>query len=98
MSLWTDWLSETPSAQYYGSLGQAGMSPFMRRYFSNQYQPIYNQFMGALGGQVMQGQTPDMTFGGFMGNYPWMKEFSKLPGWQQGMNKAWSPRSKWLVY
>ncbi len=102
MSIWTDWLSQDPSAQFHTSLGQQGgkqgMSPFMRRYFQNQYNPIYNQFLGALGGQVQGGQKPDQTFGGFLNQFPWQQEFQSLPAWQRGFNPASAPRSKWLVY
>ena len=99
MSLWDDWLGETPSAQYFASLQSAEMGPWARRYFSNMYDPIYNQYMGAMGRQVKKGQEPTQTFQNFLDQFKWTKQLQQLSPYQKGQRpSAMAPRSRWQLW
>ena len=56
-------LEELPQAAYYSSpAGQsfAKQSPKQRSFFENQFQNIYNSYLGALGAQIREGGLPTL--------------------------------------
>ena len=68
---WSDFLEQLPTAAYYSSpAGQAfaSGSPRQRSYFENQFQSIYNAYLGALGSQVREGGLPTMRFQDYLEN------------------------------
>lgn len=68
-----DFLEYEPQAAYYSSpegwVGQGAFaqgSPNQRRYYQNQFQNIYNEFLGALGKQAREGDVPTMRWEGYI--------------------------------
>jgi|TARA_Y100000310_G_scaffold144240_1_gene143520 hypothetical protein len=101
---WKDWLASgvlewDEPAQYYSSptgmaFGQG--SPRKRRYFSNAYEDIFKEFLGAAGTSLRAGQAPT-TFMDFMKTNPWTKGYSSLPQASRGVTgQAANPRTRFL--
>ena len=95
-------LEQLPTAAYYSSpTGQSfgAGSPRRQRYFQQNYQNVYNQYMGALGEQLRSGELPDMTFENFLSSDPWTTRYAQLPQAARGVNTgAYSPRTRFLYY
>ena len=86
---WDDWieqgygygevLAESPEYSYY-SYGNEWGSPAQTKHYQNQFQNIYNQYLGTLGKELKQGATGaegakslvdigSMQFDDYLGNY-----------------------------
>jgi hypothetical protein len=96
---WTNILEELEPAQYYSSptgtaFGQG--SPRKRRYFSNAYQDIFKDYLGATGTTMRKGQEP-MSFMDFLKTDPWTARYSSLPQQARGTTGlAANPRTRFL--
>jgi hypothetical protein len=80
-----DFLEYEPEAAYYSSpkgwTGQNAFavgSPNQRRYYQNQFQNIYNEFLGALGQEARRGEAPSMRWTDYLENIPWAERYSGL--------------------
>ncbi len=96
-----DWLTDQPQARFFGELANKRQSftPGQSSYWGGQYGNIYNRYLGQLGQTAMQGQVPSQTFGNFMSQFPWERQWGNLPRWQRGYNeRAFSPSMRWLMY
>lgn len=95
-------LEQLPQAAYFSSptgQGFGRQSPRQQRYFQQNYQDVFNQYMGSLGEQLRSGQTPDTTFSQFLESDPWTSRYTALPQAQRGMNTGmYSPRTRFLYY
>ena len=60
-------LDTTPQAGFFSAFQPQSQTPNQRRYFQNQFQNIHNEFLGALGSQIRQGQDPTLRFPDFLG-------------------------------
>ena len=96
---WTEVLGQYEPAQYYSSpkgmaFGQG--SPRRRRYFSNAYEDIFKEYLGAAG-TAMRGGQPPTTFMDFLETDPWTKSYSSLPQSARGVTGlASNPRTRFL--
>jgi hypothetical protein len=99
---WTKVLEQYEPAQYYSSptgmafgQGEQG-SPRRRRYFSNAYQDIFQDYLGAAGTAMRAGQAPT-SFMDFLETDPWTKRYSSLPQATRGVTgMAANPRTRFL--
>jgi hypothetical protein len=96
---WTKVLEQYEPAQYYSSptgtsFGQG--SPRQRRYFSNAYQDVFQDYLGAAGAAMRGGQAPS-TFMEFLETDPWTKRYSSMPQAARGVTGlAANPRTRFL--
>jgi hypothetical protein len=96
---WTEVLQEMEPAQYYSSpAGRAfgGGSPRKRRYFSNAYEDIFKEYLGAAGTAMRGGQEP-ASFMDFLETNPWTARYAALPQTARGVTGlAANPRTRFL--
>jgi len=79
----SQYLEQTPMAAYMSFLPQ--LNKPARRYFSNQYNNIWNEYQGMLGQESQTtGQLPKLTFMDFLKNYPFMQKYGALTPQQTG--------------
>jgi hypothetical protein len=96
---WKQVLGQYEPRQYYSS--PTGMafgrgSPRRRRYFSNAYEDIFKDYLGAEGAALRGGQ-PAPTFQDFLETDPWTKRYSSLPQATRGVTgMAANPRTRFL--
>lgn len=98
---WTDVLGQYEPAQYYSS--PRGMafgrgSPRKGRYFSNAYEDIFKDYLGAAG-TAMRGGQPPVSFMEFMdtGENPWTARYTSMPQSARGVTGlASNPRTRFL--
>ena len=67
------WLEETPEALYQANI--TGFTDPMRRFYSGRFPSMYREYLGALAKEAGAGQMPKLTFGSFLGDYPFMQRF-----------------------
>ena len=98
-SWWTNILKEYEPYQYYSSpagtaFGQG--SPRRRRYFSNAYEDIFKDYLGATGTAMRGGQEP-MSFVNFLETDPWTARYTSMPQAARGVTGlAANPRTRFL--
>ena len=96
---WSEVLKDWEPAQYYSSpTGRAfgARSPSRRRYFSNAYQDVFNEYLGAAGTAMRAGQAPT-SFMDFLETNPWTARYSALPQTARGVTGlAANPRTRFL--
>ena len=92
-------LSAMPEASYFSFQDQFGQAPTQRRFFQGQFQNIFNQFLGGLGQQIQQGESPTNTFSDFLGNYNFGQQFGQLPPSVRGATTSrFAPSSRFLNF
>ena len=102
-------LEEMPSAAYYSSpAGQsfAQQSPKQRSYFENQFQNIYNQYLGALGSQIRGGGVPNLMFQDYLetanpytGTDLFTSRYQGMTPIQRGDHSSYmAPRTRFMYY
>jgi len=103
-NFFSDFLQEVPQAAFYSGM-PSGTSPRQRRFFEDQYNPMRNRYMGALGQQIRQGQTPTLNFTDFLnqpsprggGMSPLNQAFMEQPRYNRGMSApSFNPRTRFL--
>jgi hypothetical protein len=98
-----DWLEEPgygTQAAYQAMVPQQS-SPTQRQFFQNQFQPTMNEFLGQLGGQVLGGQAPTVSWVDFLKGSPTDNPFTRMRGLSPGMRgmgrqSTFAPRSRFL--
>ena len=104
-----DFLEYEPEAAYYSSpAGWAGTGAFaqgtpnQKRYYQNQFQNVYNQYLGSLGGLLRQGVMPtatENTFANFLGNYDWTERYTAEPPQMRGeFSQQFNPRTRQIYF
>ena len=102
-------LEEMPTAAYYSSpAGQTfgGQSPKKRSFFENQFQNIYNAYMGALGTQLRGGEIPDLKFQDYLetanpytGTDLFTSKYQGMTPTQRGDYSSYiAPRTRFMYY
>jgi hypothetical protein len=74
----SDILGESPQATFFSFQDQFGDGQTQRRFFQNQFTPIFNQFLGTLGQDLRQGQLPEQTFESFLETFNFGEQFARL--------------------
>lgn len=100
-------LEAEPTAAYYSSpAGWAGQgafaqgSPNQRRYYQNQFQNIYNEFLGALGSQIRpEGGEPNLLFSEYLEDIPWAAKYAALtPDMAGRRTSRFSPGTRQIYF
>lgn len=75
-----------PSSGGWGSSGGQNK----RRYFQNQFQPIFDEFTGQVSRNLMQGQstTQQPSFQDFLGDMSFNERFARIPPSMRGGNRG----------
>ena len=67
-----------PEAAFYSAFDPRAMTPNMRQFLPQAFRQAHNEFLGALGAQVRQGEaTPSALFGNFAAQFPLMQRFQE---------------------
>ena len=101
-----DFLEYEPEAAYYSSpAGGAGTGAFaqgtpnQKRYYQNQFQNTYNEFLGALGGQIRAGEDPTMRFTDYLEDIPWTERYAALTPEMAGRRTSrFSPGTRQIYF
>jgi hypothetical protein len=97
-----DYLEFEPRAAYYSSpasrqFTQGGEG--QRRYFQNQFQDVYNEFLGALGSQIRSGQAPTMRWADYLDTVPFTERYAGLSPEQAGRSRRrYSPSTRQIYF
>ena len=87
-----------PELAYYSQPGQERYSPRQRRGFGDSYGDFYKRYMGALGGQIRQGQAPTLSFNSYLTQNPFLDYYRNQPQEFRGENpNQFAPRTQWAV-
>ena len=103
-------LGEAPQAAYY-SYQDDWATPNQQQYYQNQFQNIYNQYLGSLGKSLRAGATGaeggpsslqeaiSPTFMDYLGNYDWTQRYSSLPAPMRGdFTSQFNPRTRQIYF
>ena len=91
-------LEAAPQAAYYSYSNDCGR-PRQSQYYQNQFQNVYNQYLGSLGGMLRQGVMPtnENTFADYLGNYDWNQE--SIGDYQRGdFTSQFNPRTRQIYF
>lgn len=92
-----DFLEDTEfgrRASFFGRPGTGGTRA-RSRFFENQFDTIFNQFLGRLGAQVRGGEAPTETFGGFLDEFDFNRFFGGTPPAFRGVDqRRFAPRTR----
>ena len=114
---WSNWmdnpymaiLEESPGAAYY-SYADQWSSPAQQQYYQNQFQNVYNQYLGTLGSALRMGASggegaPSMSdigqmrFTDFLGDYDWTNRYTSLPPTMRGdFTQSYNPRTRQIYF
>ena len=94
-SPWSYWLEDYPGALFGASIPKG--TPSFQDYWQRQMSKVTGEYQTALGRQAISGQPPSLTFGDFLGDYPWARNFYQLSAGQRGLNQGLSPSLQWRV-
>jgi hypothetical protein len=92
-------LGEAPKTTFFSFQNQFGGAPTQRRHFQDQFQDIFNQFLGTLGQDIRQGQAPTRTFLDFMGDFDFSQQFGQIPpSIRGGTTGRFAPPARFLNF
>ena len=94
-----DSLESDPRYIYYANVGQQGGGRNRQRRLRGMFSDVQNQFMGALGQQVLSGQAPTLRF------RDWIRDFENRGGFRdmdrdfriRGRQMSGMPRTRFLL-
>jgi hypothetical protein len=96
-----EFLELNPAAAYHSYSSEWG-SPMGQRHYQNQFQDVYNQYLGSLGGLLRQGVMPsgsENTFANYLGDYDWSERYTSLPPQMRGEFSAqFNPRTRQIYF
>ena len=99
-----DLLETNPAAAYYSYANDWQGGPRQEQYYQNQFQNIYNQYLGSLGGQLRQGNIPstaqgENTWAGYLQNYDWTDRYTSMPPQMRGdFQSMFNPRTRQIYF
>ena len=97
-----DFFEDYPQAAYYSSpRGSAfsGQSPNTQRYYQNQFQNVYNEYLGALGQQIRSGADPTLRFVDYLETTPFTERYAALPPQMGGRStRQYSPGTRQIYF
>ena len=100
-NVFSEFLELNPAAAYY-SYGEEWGAPKQTRHYQNQFQNIYNQYLGSLGGMLRQGVMPtstEDTFAGYLENYDWSDRYTSTPPTMRGdFDAQFNPRTRQIYF
>ena len=99
-----DYLESDPTAAYYSNPSPTaqrfmGGSQGQQRYFQNQFQNIYNEYLGELGSQIRAGETPTMRWRDHLEDIPFTQRYAALSPEQAGRSRRrYSPSTRQIYF
>ena len=90
---------EGTRAAYFSAM-PGTLTPNQRRFFENQYQNVFNDYLGNLGSQVRGGNAPTESFAQFTQNFPFSARYADLPPGQRvgSPMRTFAPRTRFLPF
>jgi hypothetical protein len=96
---WEDILADEPQLAYFGQQQRFGRSPVQKRFFKDQFQQVFNRYLGQLGEQVQGGQAPSLRFGDYMKDFDFNRYFGDIEPSRRGFFPSrTAPRTRFLYY
>jgi hypothetical protein len=78
---------------------QAPASQTRRRVYENQYQNVYNDYLGALGTQIRGGVAPTLRFADYLEQNPFTERYAALTPQQAGRSVSrFSPSMRQIYF
>jgi len=78
---------------------QAPASQARRRVYDNQFQNVYNDYLGALGTQIQQGAAPTLRFADYLERNPFTERYAALTPQQAGRSVSrFSPSMRQIYF
>ena len=96
----SDFLEASPQAAYYSRSNEWG-GQRQSQYYQNQFQNVYNQYLGSLGGMLREGVMPsaESTFADYLGAYDWTDRYTSLPPQMRGdFPSQFNPRTRQIYF
>ena len=102
-------LELNPSAAYYSYSGDWG-APSQQRHYQNDFQNVYNQYLGTLGAALRQGGAGEagapsvsdigqMNFHDYLSDYEWTDRYTSLPPAMRGdYTSQFNPRTRQIYF
>ena len=81
---WRQLLDEEPEAAYFAQQPRWGQGQKQQDYWSGRFGKLHDQYLGALGRQLQQGLTPDLTANQFFQDYDFQGKYNALAPSQRG--------------
>ena len=104
-----DLLDEAPEAAYHSYRSDWG-APSGQQYYQNQFQNVYNQYLGSLGSALRMGAGGDpnaqsisqigaTSFADYLGDYDWTDRYTSLPPAMRGdFTSQYNPRTRQIYF
>lgn len=103
-----EFLETSPSAAYYSSptatdfytRPSGTVDPSKKKFYQESFQDIYNEYLGKLGTQAREGETPDLKFTDYLSQAsPFTERYDKLTPYQRGQStRASAPTTRFIYY
>ena len=97
-----DFFEDYPLAAYYSSPRGSefsGQSPNTQRYYQNQFQNVYNEYLGALGQQIRSGADPTLRFVDYLETTTFTERYAALPPQMGGRStRQYSPGTRQIYF
>lgn len=90
---WSMWLEDFPRAQYGATIPRG--APSFEDYWRGRYGNVWGQYQTALGRQAKAGLPPSLSFGEFLGSFPFAERYGLLSPGQKGFRQP--QRLSWRV-
>lgn len=93
-------LEDDPRLSFFSFANEQARTPAQKRFFQNQFNPVFNEFLGTLGTQLRGGTLPTTTFSDFLGQSPFVRRFAALPPSLRGdfSSQYLSPRTRSIFF
>lgn len=103
-----EFLEQTPSAAYYSvpsasefyTRPSGTIDPSKKKFYQESFQDIYSDYLGKLGTQAREGETPDLRFTDYLSQAsPFTERYSALSPYERGMNtRTFAPSTRFIYY
>jgi hypothetical protein len=90
---WSPFLEDNPET-FYNAVSPTGANNFTN-YWKNKYSDVYGGYLGKLGQQAIGGQSPSLTFGDYLKDYPFLSEWLRMSPGNRGQMGVGT--SRWMV-
>jgi len=90
-------LEDQPRSAFFSAAAPFGTSPVRQRFFQNQFDEVFNQYLAALGRGAREGNVPNLPFADFAGSFDFNRLFQQQPRFQRGASSQFfNPRTRFL--
>jgi hypothetical protein len=90
-------LEDQPRSAFFSAAEPFSKAPIRRRFFQNQFDTVFDQYLAALGAAARTGVASDQTFADFSGNFDFNRLFQQQPRFQRGVSSQFfNPKTRFL--